>query len=107
MAATRIMDRTYVKDSLGLCDSCGPLMFSHHTEYKVGDTTLEVRTFNTVTGNCLNEVDLLKFGERICNQQRAILLREGWAPKKDDIVQEFNFTDPIQSVFMNSDAGTR
>jgi aldehyde:ferredoxin oxidoreductase len=103
MAATRIMDRTYVKDSLGLCDSCWPLMFSHHTEDNVGDTTLEVRTFNAVTGNKLNEIGLLKFGERIFNQQRAILLREGWNPEKDDMVREFNFTDPVQSVFMNSD----
>jgi len=39
----------------------------------------------------------------IFNQQRAILLREGWNPKKDDMVQEFNFTDPVQSVFMNPD----
>jgi aldehyde:ferredoxin oxidoreductase len=103
MAATRIMDRTYVKDSLGLCDSCWPLMFSHHTEDNVGDTTLEVRTFNAVTGNNLNEIGLLKFGERIFNQQRAILFREGWNPEKDDMVHEFNFTDPVQSVFMNSD----
>jgi aldehyde:ferredoxin oxidoreductase len=103
MAATRIMDRTYVKDSLGLCDSCWPLMFSHHTEDNVGDTTLEVRTFNAVTGNDLDEIGLLKFGERIFNQQRAVLLREGWNPEQDDMVQDFNFTDPVQSVFMNPD----
>ncbi len=101
MAATRIIDRTYVKDSLGLCDSCWPLMFSHHTEDNVGDTTLEARTFNTITGNNLDEKELLKFGERIFNQQRAILLREGWNPEKDDMVKEFNFTDPVQTVFMN------
>jgi aldehyde:ferredoxin oxidoreductase len=101
MAATRIIDRTYVKDSLGLCDSCWPLMFSHHTKDNVGDTTLEALTFNAVTGNKLDEIELMKFGERIFNQQRAILLHEGWNPKKDDMVQEFNFTDPVQSVFMN------
>jgi aldehyde:ferredoxin oxidoreductase len=101
MAATRIMDRTYVKDSLGLCDSCWPLMFSHHTKDNVGDTTLEARTFNAVTGNKLDEIELLKFGERVFNQQRAILLYEGWNPEKDDMVQEFNFTDSVQSGFMN------
>ena len=103
MAATRIIDRTYVKDSLLLCDSCWPLMFSNHTEDKVGDTTLEARIFNAVTGKDLDENTLLKFGEIIFNQQRAILLREGWDPKKDDIVEQFNFTDPVQSVFMNPD----
>lgn len=103
MAATQIMDRTYVKDSLGLCDSCWPLIFSHHTQDNVGDITLEARTFNAVTGNRLDEIGLKKFGERIFNQQRAILLREGWEPQKNDMVKEFNFTDPVQSVFMNQD----
>ena len=103
MAATRIIDRTYVKDSLGLCDSCWPLMFSNHTKDKVGDPTLEARIFNAVTGKDLDENALRKFGETIFNQQRAILLREGWEPKTDDIVAEFNFTDPVQSVFMNTD----
>lgn len=103
MAATCIIDRTYVKDSLGLCDSCWPLMFSHHTEDKVGDATLEARTFNAVTGKNLDEDALLKFGETIFNQQRAILLREGWDPKNDDTIADFNFTDPVQTVFMNTD----
>ena len=103
MAATRIIDRTYVKDSLGLCDSCWPLMFSHHTDDKMGDSTLEARTFNAVTGKEIDEDALLKFGETIFNQQRAILLREGWNPRKDDTIADFNFTDPVQSVFMNDD----
>jgi len=76
-------------------------MVSHHTEDKVGDSTLEARTFNAVTGKDLDEDALLKFGEIIFNQQRAILLREGWNPKTDDTIAEFNFTDPVQSVFMN------
>lgn len=103
MAATCTIDRTYVKDSLGLCDSCWPLMFSHHTPDNVGDSTLEARTFNAVTGKKLEEDDLLKFGEVIFNQQRAILLREGWNPKRDDTIADFNFKDPVQSVFMNPD----
>jgi aldehyde:ferredoxin oxidoreductase len=103
MAATCIIDRTYVKDSLGLCDSCWPLMFSHHTDDKVGDSTLEALTFNAVTGKELDEDALLKFGEIIFNQQRAILLREGWNPRKDDTIADFNFTDPVQFVFMNDE----
>ncbi len=103
MAATRIIDRTYVKDSLLLCDSCWPLMVSNATKDNVGDSTLEVRTFNAVTGKNLTEEGLLKLGEKIFNQQRAILLREGWDLEKDDMVAEFNFTDPVQTVFMNDD----
>lgn len=101
MAATRIMDRTYVKDSLLLCDSCWPLMVSNHTEDKGGDAGLEARIFTAVTGKKMDETTLLKFGETMLNQQRAILFREGWDPKTDDTVEEFNFTDPVQSVFMN------
>jgi aldehyde:ferredoxin oxidoreductase len=101
MAATRIIDRTYVKDSLLLCDSCWPLIFSTATPDKVGDAGLEARTFNAVTGKELDEKALLTFGERMFNQQRAILIREGWQPKTDDTVAEFNYTDPVQSVFMN------
>lgn len=101
MAATRIIDRTYVKDSLLLCDSCWPLIFSTATPDKVGDAGLEARTFNAVTGKDLDEKALLTFGERMFNQQRAILIREGWQPKTDDTVAEFNYTDPVQSVFMN------
>ena len=33
--------------------------------------------------------------------QRGILLREGRRPPKDDSPEEFNFTDPVESVFMN------
>jgi aldehyde:ferredoxin oxidoreductase len=101
MAATRIIDRTYAKDSLLLCDSCWPMMFSHQTENKLGDVTLESRTFTAATGKEMDEKGLLTFGERIFNQQRAILLREGWNPAMDDDVAEFNYTDPVQSVFMN------
>jgi aldehyde:ferredoxin oxidoreductase len=103
MAATRIIDRTVVKDSLGLCDSCWPLMFSHHTDDKVGDPTLEARTFEAITGIEMDSDALLTFGEIIFNQQRAILLREGRNPIKDDTVADFNFTDPVQSVFMNDE----
>jgi aldehyde:ferredoxin oxidoreductase len=103
MAATRIIDRTYVKDSLGLCDSCWPLMFSHHTDDNAGDSTLEARTLKAVTGKEIDGDALLKFGETIFNLQRAILLREGRNPGKDDMVADFNFTDPVQSVFMNDE----
>ena len=30
-------------------------------------------------------------------------MREGWRPKEDDFPAEFNFTDPVETVFMNPD----
>jgi len=103
MAATKIIDRTYVKDSLLLCDSCWPMMVSWNTPDHVGDPTLESRIYSAVTGIETDETGLNQYGERIFNLQRGILLREGWRPKADDVVEEFNYTDPIETVFMNPD----
>jgi aldehyde:ferredoxin oxidoreductase len=103
VAAARIIDRTYVKDSLLLCDSAWPLMVSWNTPDQVGEPTLESRTFSAVTGIETDEVGLHKYGERIFNLQRRVLLREGWRPKVDDVPEEFNFVDPVEAVFMNPD----
>jgi len=100
-AAARIIDRTYVKDSLLLCDSAWPLMVSWNTPDHVGDPTLESRTFSAVTGIETDEAGLHQYGERIFNLQRSILLREGRRPKVDDVPEEFNFVDPVETVFMN------
>jgi aldehyde:ferredoxin oxidoreductase len=100
-AAVKIMDRTFVKDSLLLCDSGWPLMVSWNTPDHVGDPGLESRIFTAVTGIETNETRLNQYGERIFNLQRAILLREGRRSPKDDCPADFNFTDPVESVFMN------
>jgi len=92
VAATNIIDRTYVKDSLLLCDSVWPLMVSWNTLDHVGDPTLESKLFSAVTGIDTDEAELNQYGERIFNLQRVVLLREG---------DEFNFVDPVQYVFMN------
>ena len=103
MAAAKIIDRTYVKDSLLLCDSSWPIMVSWNTPDGVGDPALESRIFSAVTGIETDEIELNKYGERIFNLQRGILLREGWDPRSDDVPKEFNFTDPVETVFMNPD----
>jgi aldehyde:ferredoxin oxidoreductase len=101
MAATKIIDRTYVKDSLLLCDSAWPLMVSWNTPDHVGDPTLESKLFSAVTGIDTDAAELNQYGERIFNLQRSVLLREGRRPKVDDVPDEFNFVDPVQYVFMN------
>ena len=103
MAAAKIIDRTYVKDSLLLCDSCWPIMVSWNTPDHVGDPELESRIFSAVTGIETDEAGLNQYGERIFNLQRGILLREGRRSKEDDVPEEFNFTVPIETVFMNPD----
>ena len=103
LAASRIIDRTLVKDSLMLCDSNWPIMTSMNTLDNVGDPDLESKIFNAVTGIETDETGLRQYGEQIFNQERAILLREGWRPKEDDYPNEFNFTEPIETALFNPD----
>jgi aldehyde:ferredoxin oxidoreductase len=94
-AAIHIQNRTYAKDSLGLCDFGWPIMYSFNTEDHTGDPTLENQLFSAVTGIDVDEPGLELYGERIFNVQRAILLREGWRAKEDDTPAEFHFTVPL------------
>jgi aldehyde:ferredoxin oxidoreductase len=102
-AAAKIIDRTIVKDSLGLCDAVWPIMSSWNTPDHVGDPTMESRIFHAATGIEIDEAGLNKYGERIFNLQRAILLREGLQPEKDDFPAEFNFTNPVKEIYLNPD----
>jgi aldehyde:ferredoxin oxidoreductase len=100
-ASARIQDRTYIKDSLPLCDCAWPITDSFNTPDNIGDSELESKIFTAVTGIEVNEQGLLEYGERIFNQQRAILLREGWKAKEDDIPADFNFNEPVQMDGLN------
>ncbi|MCF8068031.1 MAG: hypothetical protein K9L30_05555 [Desulfobacterales bacterium] len=102
-AAANIIDRTIVKDCLGLCYAVWPIKSSWYTPDHVGDPTLESQLFSAATGISKTEEDLIQYGERIFNLQRAILLREGIVPEKDDFPGEFNFTDPVDEIYLNPD----
>jgi len=95
LAAMKVQNRTYAKDSLGLCDFSWPISYSFATPDYMGDPDLEAKIFNAVTGVAVEEVD--RCSERMFNLQRAILLREGWKVPKADYPPEFNFTDPLQT----------
>ncbi len=103
LAAANIQDRYYVQDSLVLCDAGWPMMDSFSTPDHVGDPELENKLFTAVTGIETEMEDLHQYGERIFNQQRAVLLREGWQAKTDDYPAEFNFTQPIYADALNPD----
>ncbi len=102
-AAVSIMDRTFAKDSLVLCDSCWPVTVSWHTPDHVGDPELEAATFTAVTGIDMDARGLDTAGERIFNLERLIRIREGLRPFLDDDVAQFNYTKPVETVFMNPD----
>lgn len=100
-AGVVIQNRTCVKDSLLLCDCAWPFVDSFNTPDNIGDPALESKIFSAVTGIETDEMGLLQYGARIINQQRAILLREGWKAKEDDVVAEFNYTAPLEEDMLN------
>ena len=95
LAALKTQNRTYLKDSLGLCDFAWPICVSFNTEDHLGDPTLEGKIYSAVTGNAMEELD--QFADRIFTLQRAIMYNEGWRGVKDDIIPEYNFTEPFET----------
>ncbi|MCX5885742.1 MAG: hypothetical protein NT096_07525 [Proteobacteria bacterium] len=91
-----IQDREYAKENLVACDFLYPLITADGAEDHVGDPTLESRLLSAVTGMNINETEYYQTGERIFNLQRAIQGREGRAGRKDDTLDEFNFTQAIE-----------
>jgi aldehyde:ferredoxin oxidoreductase len=93
MAARNIQNRTYLRDSLGLCDFIWPITYSFSTPDGAGDPELEGKIFEAVTG--IPAAELANFAERIFNMQRLIRVREGHKVPEDDYPPEFNFTEPL------------
>jgi aldehyde:ferredoxin oxidoreductase len=87
LAAKKIQDSIYVKESLVLCDLRWPVMSA--PGLPGGDPTLESQIYSAITGNELDEAAINKIGERIFNLQRAILLRQGWEGRKSDKILEY------------------
>lgn len=82
-------NRSGVKNSLVLCDWVFPLVSSYATEDRVGDTSLESRLLEAVTGRALSEDELDKIGERIWNLARAIMVTEGRTRDQDTIHESY------------------
>ncbi len=97
LAAKKIQNRTYIKDSLGLCDFAWPITYSFNTPDYVGDPDLEAKIFSAVTG--IDGTELGRYAERIFTLQRAILLREGWKIPETDFPPDYNFTEPLATDY--------
>lgn len=98
LAAAKIQDRQHAKESLILCDFNWPIMYSESTPDNVGDSSLESQICSAVTGVEVDEEGLYRIGERVFNLQRAILIREGWQGRADDVLDEFEFTAPASEI---------
>jgi aldehyde:ferredoxin oxidoreductase len=103
LAAKMIQDRQYAKESLILCDWIYPISDNKYSRDHVGDPTLESRLFSAVTGIETDEAGLYRMGERIFNQQRAAIVRDGRRGRKDDRLPEDWHTEPLKRGVMDPD----
>jgi aldehyde:ferredoxin oxidoreductase len=102
LAAKIVQDRAFAKESLVLCDLRWPSMV---TPDGPGDPSIESQIYSAVTGNETDASELNKIGERIFNLQRAILLRQGWKGRRDDLLLDYYHTAPLEKgeIFWNFD----
>jgi aldehyde:ferredoxin oxidoreductase len=100
-AAKQIQDYAYLKESLVLCDLAWPIYQVRDIDKSIGFCTLESRIVNAITGWDLDQEELIRFGERTYNLQRAIQIRQGWGGRQGDTLPEFLFTEPMQFVFFD------
>jgi aldehyde:ferredoxin oxidoreductase len=106
LAAKKIQDRVYAKESLILCDLMWPMMSVNNPTDHVGDPSMESQIYSAITGKETDEAGLARFGERICNLERAIQLRLGWQGRKDDVIMDYFHDEPLKpgEVFFNPEA---
>ena len=97
LAAVEIENRTYLHDSLGLCNFTWPINYSFNTEDHVGDPNLEGKLYEAVTGRPSDR--LKEYASRIVDLQRAILLREGRKIPEADHPREYLFTEPLPTDY--------
>lgn len=100
-ASKQIQDYAYLKESLVLCDLAWPIYQVRDIDKSIGFCTLESRMVNAITGWDIDEEELIRFGERTYNLQRAIQVRQGWGGRQGDILPDFLFDEPIQFVFFD------
>ena len=102
-AARMIQDRQYAKESLIVCDWIYPISDSRLSPDHVGDPTLESQLFSAVTGTEVDEEGLYRMGERVFNQQRAALIRDGWRAREDDRLPDDWHDEPLKRGVMDPD----
>ena len=96
LAAKRIQDRSYALESLVLCNSKWPIIALSPLKNETGGPALASQIFSAVTGREMDELEMERIGERIFNQQRAVLLRQGWGGRSGDILLKHQHEESIQ-----------
>ncbi|MBN2062246.1 MAG: hypothetical protein JW882_17720 [Deltaproteobacteria bacterium] len=96
LAAIKIQDYGYIRESAIFCDLAWPILQVHSPESHIRMGTVESRIISAVTGMDMGEQELLKTGERIFNLQRAVLMRQGWGGRAGDRLLDHLHEDPLE-----------
>lgn len=103
LAAKMIQDRVCARESLGLCDWKYSFSDGKHSVDHLGDPTLESQYLAAVTGVDVDEAELYQIGERVFNQERANLIRDGHGGRVEDLLPDVMHTQPMPSGFIDPD----
>jgi len=103
MAAKRIQDHQFVKESMILCDFKFPNTVNMNSPDHTGDPTLESQLYSAITGRETSEEELNRAGERIYNVQRAGRIRQGWGGREGDKLLDYLHTRGLtrEDLFFN------
>jgi aldehyde:ferredoxin oxidoreductase len=104
LAAKKLQDRAYAKESLVVCDLRWTTTDINRAHGATGDTVTEAQIYSAITGKEIDEAELANIGERIFNLQRAILIRQGWRGRQSDSILDYFFSVPLQKgeLFYNT-----
>jgi aldehyde:ferredoxin oxidoreductase len=105
LAAKKLQDRVFAKESLVVCDLRWTLTQIDRVLGTNGDTVMESQVYSAITGKETDDAEFARTGERIFNLQRAILLRQGRPGRRGDRLLDYFFTEPIKKdeTFMSPD----
>jgi aldehyde:ferredoxin oxidoreductase len=98
LAAFKVQNRQYLKESLNLCDFAWPVYDVADSADHVGDPTLEAQIFSAVTGKVFGEEEYDLTGNRLFTLNRLILVREGRKGRKSDVLPDFMFIEREEMI---------
>jgi aldehyde:ferredoxin oxidoreductase len=103
LAAKKIQDRTYAKESSILCDFLWPVIWVRFADDHTGDPSLESQVISAITGRDIDEAGLNLIGERVFNLQRSIFARQGRKGREDDTLLDYLHDTSMENMFFNPD----
>lgn len=96
LSAKMIQDRVAFKESMVLCDLRWTMTMAIRLLGTTTDNVTEAQVYSAITGKDMDEVEMMRTGERIFNLQRTIMLRDGRRGRKDDVILDYYFTEPVK-----------